>query len=700
MARKKTTKRVEVENYSHNGSSRKNIPPAKIAGEGKIPKTKKAVYSYSPHLTPDCCFDTSGNADRVADIVKKACSGESLSAKEQGILHSIAKNVEHPWLEWAGKAEEQRSKSLVVDPVALHIHERISSNAIVRTAMRQDVQRDLFADPEQDYQDAVQFYRHDIDWANRLILGDSMQVMSSLARREDLVGKVQMVYIDPPYGIKFASNFQPEVGKRDVKNQEADLTREPEMVKAYRDTWHLGIHSYLSYLRDRLIIAKELLSESGSIFVQIGDENVHRVRQIMDEVFGADNFITEIAVKKTAGLSKGLMPEVVDYVLWFARKKDMVLRRTLFTPKEFEGDVAYRLVEDESGFRHPFQAGELPAKELAGKVLRYQILLAAGRTPSCVYPITAFGGEYLPTAGRSWSTNPSGMKRLIEAERIVKAGATLNYVRYGKDNPMNPLQNLWADTASGSGMDKVYVVQTNTKLLDRCILMTTDPGDIVLDPTCGSGTTAYSAEKWGRRWITIDASRVSVAIARQRLLAAKFERYRINSESLASASSADGKGVDPSAGFVCRTVPHITLASIARNENLDPIILKHKRVLENNLTAINRALSDVTDALRQQLVSKLAMKMQEEGVRSSTEADRRRWLLPGTSKAQIDSAFAGKSKLKAKHVKDHFAAVPPEGKFEHWQVPFDADSDWPESLIRACNAPHYFTPFQSHCLTW
>ena len=287
MARKKrTTQQKEVQDYRHDTATRKNNPPAGIAAQGKIQETPKQEYTYNPHLPPNLRSDPNGDADKLPELLQIA-QQRALTAEE---AKTLADALQHhsPWLEWAGK---QETKSFTVDPVALHIHERVSAKAILKVAERQNVQRELFADPQQDYSKAVDFYQHDVDWANRLILGDSLTVMSSLAHREDLAGKVQMIYIDPPYGIKFASNFQPTVFQRDVKDREQDLTREREQIKAYRDTWTLGIHSYLAYLRDRLIVAKELLTDSGSLFVQISDENVHRVRCIMDEVFGNENFV-------------------------------------------------------------------------------------------------------------------------------------------------------------------------------------------------------------------------------------------------------------------------------------------------------------------------------------------------------------------------------------------------------------------------
>ena len=310
----RTTQSPEIQDYRHDDATRRNNPPAGIASHGGLREKPKQEYAYNPHLPPILRFDDTGDADQIPELLEKAKNG--LSDDEIKILADALKD-RAPWLEWAGK---QEAKSFAVDPVALHIHDRVSAKAIMRAAGRQDVQRQLFADPQQEYHEAVQFYQHDVDWSNRLILGDSLTVMSSLAHREDLAGKVQMIYIDPPYGIKFASNFQSTVFQRDVKDKESDLTREPEQIKAYRDTWTLGVHSYLAYLRDRLIVAKELLTDSGSIFVQISDENVHRVRSLMDEVFGSENFVSLITYRTTTGMSQKSAPlRVNDFLLWYAK---------------------------------------------------------------------------------------------------------------------------------------------------------------------------------------------------------------------------------------------------------------------------------------------------------------------------------------------------------------------------------------------
>ena len=315
MARnRRTTQQKDVQDYRHDTATRKNNPPAGIAAQGRIQETPKQEYAYNPHLPPNLRSDPNGDADELPELLQIA-QQRPLNAKE---AKTLADALQHhsPWLEWAGK---QETKSFTVDPVALHIHERVSAKTILKVAERQNVQRELFADPQQDYSKAVDFYQHDVDWANRLILGDSLTVMSSLAHREDLAGKVQMIYIDPPYGIKFASNFQPTVFQRDVKDREQDLTREQEQIRAYRDTWTLGVHSYLAYLRDRLIVAKDLLTDSGSVFVQISDENVHRVRGVMDEVFGSENFVGEIVFKTRSTSTRKHLSILNDYVIWYSK---------------------------------------------------------------------------------------------------------------------------------------------------------------------------------------------------------------------------------------------------------------------------------------------------------------------------------------------------------------------------------------------
>lgn len=646
-----------VVDYRHKSVTRLNIPPAGLAARGKIAKEKKIKYAYNPHLAPVLRFDATGRADTIEKLMEEA-SRRKLEPHEIKLLQEALRKHE-PWLEWAGKREQQWC---VADPVALHIHERISAQAVLRVAKRQDVQRSLFADPEQEYREAVQFYRYPMDWTNRMILGDSLAVMASLARREALAGKVQMIYMDPPYGIKYASNFQPEVGRRDVKDRDEDLTREPEMVKAYRDTWTLGVHSYLSYLRDRLLLCKELLADTGAMFVQIGDENLHRVRALLDEVFGPDNFQAVITFRTSVPLMSVGLPSISDYLLWYCKNHDKMKRHDLFTDRDTGEGGIYTNVEEPTGHRRSMTADEKDdPTEVPDecRIFGTDNLVSTGYTKTCIFDVEFQGQKYSPTSGKSWKTNPEGMRRLLLANRVNASGKTLRAMMYVEDYPVFKMSNLWTDVKGETG--KEYVVQTSTKVIQRCMLMTTDPGDLVLDPTCGSGTTAYVAEQWGRRWITIDVSRVAIAIARQRLLTAKFDYYKLRPTSAEDVQrNPDGPWLTDPEGKMqgictldCKTVPHITLKSIAQNQALDPIFEKWEPVLALKLAALNEALANtVTRDLRQRLLLKLHQKIRAEGKRAVTDADERRWKLP-------------------------------EKEWKDWEVPFDTDPDWPEELKEA-----------------
>ena len=633
MARRRRSENQEtqVEDYRHDQATRTNNPPAGIAAYGSIHEQPKHEYIYNPHLPPVLRFDGNGNPDKLSELLNKARS-ERLSDDEVNLLEEVLKQ-HTPWLEWSGKQEAQ---SFVVEPVALHIHERVSTKAILKVAQRENVQRDLFADPQQEYAEAVQFYEHDVDWANRLILGDSLSVMSSLAKREDLGGKVQMIYIDPPYGIKFASNFQPTVFQRDVKDKAADLTREPEQIKAYRDTWTLGIHSYLTYLRDRLIVAKDLLTDSGSIFVQISDENVHRVRSIMDEVFGSENFVGEIIFKTRSTSTRKNLSILNDYILWYG--KDVSILKF------------HRFYEDKSADLARFNFADIDGEILSAsdtnkfyteeaKYFSSSSLFSTSGGDASRMPFEFRDKEYTPAPSRGWRCSLQGLLRLKLADRIFNQGNSIRYKYFHDDFPYIDMGNLWTDQMSEQ--NKSYVVQTSTKAIERCLLMTTDPGDLVLDPTCGSGTTAYVAESWGRRWITVDTSRVAVALARQRLLTGAYDYYKLKDES---------EGV--AGGFINKKVPHITLRSIAQNTALDPIFARHEPILAEKLETLNATLTEVTPELRTALLAKLAEKERREGPRAITDADQRRWQLPDTA-------------------------------WQEWEVPFEADPDWPEALQRA-----------------
>jgi adenine-specific DNA-methyltransferase len=680
---------MPVTTYQHTDATRKNIPSAGLATKHAVQETHPHLLAYDPHLSPVLRHDSTSDTDqltaKVTAILEKAKTA-LLTPEETQLLSDALLHSRQPWLEWAGKREKRWFE---VDPVALHIHERVSANAILKAAQRQDIEHDLFADPKLGREEAMQFYKHDVDWANRLILGDSLQVMSSLARREGLAGKVQMIYIDPPYGIKFSSNWQNEVGKRDVKDSNEDLTREPEMIKAYRDTWTLGVHSYLDYLKQRLIVARELLTDSGSVFVQISDENLHRVRVVMDEVFGAENFVVIITFKKTAFAASGELPSVSDYLLWYSKDRSSLKYKKLLKHKGLDDDDQYSLIEDsESGRIESIQdPSKIPDN---WRVLRQDNLTSTGFSANSSGPIEFEGREFWPSVSRAterhWKTTPRGIRRLVDANRILALGSTLAQKRYLEDYPVSPFNNSWNDTAiSGFGSNRVYVVQTNTKVIERCLLMTTDPGDVVLDPTCGSGTTANVAEQWGRRWITIDSSRVAVAIARQRLLTAKFDTYKTKD---ASEGVDPAKPKNPGAGFHYKTVPHITLKSVANNKSLDPIFDKHEPILVEKLTGLNEVLNRVDTDLRQQLVRKLIAKHQEKGGRAVTDADQRRWLLPGIDPQifQPTKGGNGLSAISAKQAEAYRAAIPANDAWKEWEVPFDTDPDWPQPLQDALTA--------------
>jgi adenine-specific DNA-methyltransferase len=492
-----------------------------------------------------------------------------------------------PQLVWRGKypaAEDidGYDSDLVADAPPIYIQEKIDPRVLIenlrRTAAKPEEEPELTLFDSFDGLDemeSVDFYKHDANWSNRMILGDSLQVMASLAEREKLRGKVQMIYIDPPYGIKFGSNWQVSARNRTVQDGRLeDAAREAEQIKAFRDTWELGIHSYLSYLRDRLLAARELLTESGSCFVQIGDENVHLVRSLMDEVFGRENFVSAICVTTTGGASSDLLAGVADYVLWFARSRDQVKYRQLYRFKTAgeEGAGSYTNVEEPDGTRRRAVHEDISA---GARFFAYDNFTS--QRPPGDFPIEFGTSTFRPGRGY-WKTGPEGAQRLIAANRLAVTGKTLRYVRYLDDFPVVSATNVWTDTGTGSFTDpKIYVVQTNTKVIERCLLMSTDPGDLVLDPTCGSGTTAFVAEGRGRRWITVDTSRVSLALARQRVMAARYPWYLM-------ADSADGHAKeqefsatvlprrsfhgDIREGFVYDRVQHITLKSIANNPDL------------------------------------------------------------------------------------------------------------------------------------
>ena len=519
-----------------------------------------------------------------------------------------------PQLVWRGK-DEQDWSDLVVHAPPLYIQEKVHPKTLIDDLLRETRERqheagevtpDLFADfngmPKG--VDKTEFYQHDQNWSNRMILGDSLQVMASLAEREGLRGKVQCIYIDPPYGIKFNSNFQWSTTSRDVKDGNAGhITREPEQVKAFRDTWRDGIHSYLTYLRDRLTAARDLLADSGSIFVQIGDENVHRVRALLDEVFGEHNFVSQVVFRKTTGKASGALDNTCDYLLWFSKDRPSLKFRACFEARSHTEDMNVRFVEDQNGVRRPMNKEEalgLVPLSTGSKAYRYNPLTSARSPHDNDVREYVFEGKTYTPGRRTFSTNLHGLEQLRKANRLFGIGSSLTYVRYFSDFAFKPQNDIWDDTRqSGFGDEKLYVVQTASRVIEHCLLMTTDPGDLVLDPTCGSGTTAYVAEQWGRRWITIDTSRVALALARARIMGARYPYYLLADSREGQMKEAEVTRTVPSShptrgsirqGFVYERVPHITLKSIANNAEIDVIWDKWQATLEPLREKLNAAL--------------------------------------------------------------------------------------------------------------
>ena len=533
-------KKRHIERYEHTGKKRVNNPPVGlVTPETDPPLPTHKVYDYIepvPTVKPSKELDYDPHLD--------------------------------PQLVWAGKKEHA---SFEVPTVSLHVHETIDPRTIIEAVRKRNgnggpTQPSLFERPEEklSLHDAIDFYKHSHGWSNRLIAGDSLLIMNSLLEKEGMAGQVQMVYIDPPYGIKYGSNFQPFVNKRNVVDgKDEDLTQEPEMIRAFRDTWELGIHSYLTYLRDRIFLARELLNERGSLFLQISDENLHHGREVLDEVFGSNNFCARINIVKTAGQTDALIASTADSLLWYARDKEKVKYKAIFKEKGVGfaeiGQYYYGAFPD--GQRRRLTTTEindpqsLPAGTRAFRVsdISSNKYYSLGRVP-----FEFEGKQYYPPSGRYWTHSPEGRERLKQAERIMAIGDSVRFVGYLEDFPYVELNNQWNDTGvSGFGADKIYVVQTNPKVIERCMLMVTDPGDLILDPTCGSGTTAFVSEQWGRRWITCDTSRVAITLAKQRLMAAGFEYYEL---------AHPEEGVD--SGFRYKTVPHVTLKSIANNPEI------------------------------------------------------------------------------------------------------------------------------------
>ena len=569
-------RKTQIDNYTHGGDSRRNIPTAEV--EPVMDQNKRAPIALE--------YERSA---RNTDI--------------------------DPQLVWRGK-DEQDWNNLVVTAPPIFIQEKVHPRALINDLIRQSRrneeegqsqgQTDLFADFNGLDDPALRsdYYNHEQNWSNRMILGDSLQVMASLASREGLQGRVQCIYIDPPYGLGFNSNFQWSTTSRDVRDGNRDhITREPEQVKAFRDTWRDGIHSYLTYLRDRLTLARDLLADSGSIFVQIGDENVHRVRALMDEVFGSENSGPLITFETTTGQTSRMIAQKNDFLLWYCKDRQQAKFRQLYRTKVpgEEGGTGYRFTLTKELTEIPYDGNLSPGDRvfMKGDTTSQRQGRPSGEGSAMHFTFYCDGKGFTPRGGRGWTTTIDGMSRLRKAYRLMVNGINLAYRRFLDDSPVLAIASSWQDTGSGFMSDKSYVVQTNRKVMERCILMTTDPGDLVLDPTCGSGTTAYAAEQWGRRWITIDTSRVALALARARIMGARYPYYLLADSREGQLKEAEISRLAPPntpaygkvrQGFVYDRVPHITLRAIANNTEIDTIYEDSQEKLEPLREAFNETL--------------------------------------------------------------------------------------------------------------
>jgi adenine-specific DNA-methyltransferase len=540
--------------------------------------------------------------EELRDFVK-ADENKPKTVEYPGLLYARDPSLD-PQLVWKGKDEQDR-EPLTVPSVPVYIQEKIHPRYIIEDIRKHakkgqvQTQADLFGDFNgvKNFEEMIDFYQHDVHWSNRMILGDSLLVMNSLAEKEGLKGKVQMIYMDPPYGIKFGSNWQVSTRKRDVKEKSDDATRQPEQVKAFRDTWQLGIHSYLSYLRDRLVVAREMLTETGSVFLQISDENIHLVRSLLDEVFGSENFCRIIFFQKTGSIESNVLGRTVDYILWYSKNIERVKFHPLFITRQ-KGDVSlerYDYIENEIGEIERYDDSKIQE----GRRCRFTSLISDGEDKQ-KRSFNFQNIDYYSKSGSHWKTDPAtGGQRLVKCNRISLGGSVLRYKRYFDDFPVIPIDDRWDSIQIGTEL--TYVVQTSIKVIERCVLMTTDPGDLVLDPTCGSGTTAYVAEQWGRRWITMDTSRVALALSRTRLMAAKYPYYLLSDSEPGIRKEEEITGKTPlmslpktegdiRKGFVYKRVPHIMLKSIANNEEIDAIHAKWQVKLEPIRESINKAL--------------------------------------------------------------------------------------------------------------
>jgi len=618
------------------------VPPRKTTTRKTSGKIKRTPVEAIKHKDKRANIPTEELRDFIADDENAP----------QTLLYPRDPSLD-PQLVWKGKDEQDR-EPLAVPAVPIYIQEKVHPQVIIEHVRAQarreqpESQMALFGDFNGlSFQDLIDFYRHEQSWTNRMILGDSLLVMTSLAEKEGLKGKVQMIYVDPPYGIKFGSNWQVSTRKRDVRDGRAeDATREPEQIKAFRDTWTLGVHSYLAYLRDRFVVARELLAESGSMFVQMGDENVHLTRSVLDEVFGSENFVVRILFVTTTSQTSEFLSAVTDSILWYAKRKEEAKFRRVWSPKDQDaiGDSAFARIELDGRL---YPAGESPNEE--GRLLVLDNLTSRSASASTTQPVSFEGLDFAPKTG-GWKTSAIGLTRLAKAARLSPKGNALLYKRYLDDFAYRPIANLWTDTQSGGiGREpNVYVVQTNTKVIERCLLMGTDPGDLVLDPTCGSGTTAFVAEQWGRRWITIDTSRVAIALARTRLMSARFAFYVLadSPEGLTKEGEITGRVAsavlprtesDVRRGFVYKRVPHVTLKSIANTEEIDEIHARFQDRLDSLRAELNRRLKHQWEEWE------VPRNAQESWPEKAREVHEEWWGLRHQRKSEIDGSIAGRA---------------------------------------------------------
>lgn len=659
-ARKSANESNQVLSYRYD-DKRKNNPHVGMVNTHSDGIEEKTTWQYDPHLDPELQFDSS--RAQVEKIIDDALASGDDDTMRQALQE--LKRLQAPYLNWTGKAERN---SFEVDTVSLHVHERIDPATILAAVQRRmksqkgkgdnAFQADLFHAPFENLplREAIDFYKHERDWANRLIAGDSLLVMNSLLQKEGMAGQVQMIYVDPPYGIKYGSNFQPFTNKRDVKDRkDEDLTQEPEMIKAFRDTWELGIHSYLTYLRDRLLLAKDLLAESGSVFVQIGEENLHLVRDLIDEIFGSNNFCRVIPYVTTSYQADNVIGNVVNYILWSMKDKqegtkkiNHLYRSKLLGEKE-SGEYKWA-INDSGRIRNLTTDEKAGLKALSSKErpFRYGPTTSQGYSEKGSTPFIFEGKEYDCGANQHWKTSKVGLTALSKSGYLLPRKNSISSLMLLEHFPITPISNLWTDTKWGfDANEKSYVVQTNEKVIERCLLMTTSSGDVVLDPTCGSGTTAFVAEKWGRRWITCDTSRVAVTLAKQRLMTSSYDYYELK-------YPQEGLG----GGFIYKTVPHITLKSIANNPEIDTIY-------DDMHPAIEHALSDLNQTLNGQ---PLKLKITEGGRKGS----KINFAAPDSETVELPSG----ENVKVNALLE-------------WEVPFDYPDDWPES------AKSYFDVFHT-----